>query len=132
MDLTVVLSIVIVALFAAGWTTLRRRPQPMPAQADMPTHPYHCVAVEARGGGCEAVRRMAGQRFLAAHAPALPLSGCNQSRCECIYLHYEDRRHHNRRDPYIHARRAPITELAQDRRVTSGRRKTDVLAQPVL
>ncbi|ENO90396.1 hypothetical protein [Thauera linaloolentis] len=132
MDLTVVLGLIIALLCFAAWTSLRRRTQPLPVRAGMPNHPYHCVTIEARDSGCDAVRRMAGERFLAARAPRLPLPGCRRGNCECIYLHYEDRRHHNRRDPYVHAQRMQFTDVPQDRRNTPGRRKTDLLVHPML
>jgi hypothetical protein len=48
---------------------------------------------------CGAAERIAGQKFLAAHAPQLPLGGCDQSTtCQCRYQHLEDRRQEMRRD----------------------------------
>ncbi|MCV2219287.1 hypothetical protein [Thauera sp. Sel9] len=129
MEFAVVLALIAGVL--AGWLLLQRRTPPAPARTEMPQHPYHCVALEARGDGCEAVRKLAGQRFLAAHAPHLPLADCESSRCECIYRHHEDRRHYNRRDPYVHAQRMQFIDAREDRRSASGRRKTDLMLHPM-
>jgi len=48
-------------------------------------------------GSCEAARSVAGQRFLTAQAPMLPLGGCDAPECRCTYLHFDDRRTDYRR-----------------------------------
>lgn len=78
-------------------------------------HPYHCVALATRGRACEAVRMLQGRRFLAAEAPRLPLSGCGMAGCSCVYEHFKDRRHHDRRT-------ADRQFQAADRRVGERRR----------
>jgi len=62
-------------------------------------HPYRAVTVYSRSDCCEAAQRLAGQKFLAAHAPRLPLGGCTQAEsCQCRYKHLQDRRVEMRRD----------------------------------
>lgn len=43
-------------------------------------------------GGCPSIRNLEGKRFLEQEAPILPLPGCNASRCDCVYVHHDDRR----------------------------------------
>jgi len=63
------------------------------------THPYRAIMVYSRVACCDAARRLAGQKFLAAHAPQLPLGGCDHpASCQCRYRHLEDRRQEMRRD----------------------------------
>ncbi len=63
------------------------------------THPYRAVSVYSRVDACPAARRIENKKFLAAHAPQLPLGGCsNPSTCQCRYRHFEDRRQEIRRD----------------------------------
>jgi len=133
MNLTLVFGAVTVGLVLLGWRLSLRsaaRDQPM-VGAGPQRHPFHCVVVETKGGGCAASRRLAGQRFLASQAPQLPLSGCSQANCNCVYQHFEDRRHHTRRDPYVHKLDLPVVESSQDRRLHSGRRRTDLQIHPV-
>jgi|GEM_PF-1661338 len=63
-------------------------------------HPFRSVSVYSRDlNCCAAAKRIDGHKFLAAHAPELPLGGCsNQGRCSCRYRHYLDRRSDTRRD----------------------------------
>ena len=43
-------------------------------------------------GHCAAVQVLQGKRFLEREAPPLPVTGCTASRCECVYVHHDDRR----------------------------------------
>ena len=62
-------------------------------------HPYRAVTVYSKVSCCAAARRLDGQKFLAAHAPRLPLGGCSQpDTCQCRYNHLVDRRQDTRRD----------------------------------
>jgi len=75
--------------------TTKRRSAPPKAVS----HPYRAIIIYSRIDCCGAAERLAGQKFLAAHAPKLPLGGCDQlSRCQCRYRHLEDRRQEARRD----------------------------------
>ena len=63
------------------------------------SYPYRAIMVYSRVACCGAAERLEGQKFLAAHAPKLPLGGCDQpSSCQCRYRHLEDRRQEARRD----------------------------------
>ncbi len=85
-------------------------------------NPYHAVAIRVRGKGCDMARRVVGKRFLSSEAPMLPLSGCSSPVCSCKYVHFDDRRHYDRRGPH------PIRGYGgDDRRFARGRRLLDGL-----
>jgi hypothetical protein len=86
---------------------------------------WHAVSIVWLRYGCEAVRMLGGQRFLAAEAPRLPLAGCSAvEACQCKYKHHEDRRGSTRRRedrlglPQRH-------HTGTERRVASTRRHSD-------
>lgn len=132
MNLTLLILVLTLGLLLLGWKIFRRSADPVhPVSQESQHHPFHCVVVEARGGGCEAARKLADMRFLASDAPHLPLPQCSEAVCNCVYHHFEDRRHHLRRDPYVHRPHQSNAQPAQDRRVRSGRRLTDLHIHPV-
>ncbi len=60
---------------------------------------FHAVSIRPGLICCGAAEKLAGQRFLSVEAPELPLEGCDADRCECVYVHHDDRRSgHDRRD----------------------------------
>lgn len=63
-----------------------------PAARRKPPGGFHGVTVRPCLEACQAAQAVAGERFLSKDAPALPLPGCNQARCDCTYGHYSDRR----------------------------------------
>lgn len=57
------------------------------------------VVIHSADGCCKAAERNGGQKFLAAHAPQLPLGTCDTpQQCRCRYKHLTDRRQESRRD----------------------------------
>jgi hypothetical protein len=105
---------------------LFRRAHPHPAQptslvARPPT--YHCVEIQGDDPSCASARQLAGRRFLSDEAPALPVPGCDQPHCRCRYVHHEDRRQHDRRNPYGQWALPP--SLAGERRARADRRRAD-------
>ena len=69
------------------------------ANANREQHPYRSVSINSRSRTCAAASRIQGRRFLSAHAPQLPLGGCEQAQqCQCRYQHHVDRRQGARRD----------------------------------
>lgn len=96
------------------------------SRASVGAHPYHCVAVQARDVACDVVRSVADERFLAAEAPTIPLSGCTEQACRCIYVHFDDRRAIDRRALTTFDTRPP--HLRRDMRGEArGRRRGDKL-----
>ena len=84
---------------------------------------FHGIAVEPGDEACEAVRRLAGRRFLSEDAPRLPLDECQcVEGCRCVYRHYSDRRTEVRRDADMGL---PYRHVPGDKRLGVGRRITD-------
>lgn len=86
---------------------------------------FHGVSIQARDEGCAAAQRLKGVRFLAYEAPGLPLPGCGARECTCVYAHFDDRRHHNRRDPYLNKVYMTPEDMVERRRAPRGRREAD-------
>ena len=102
-------------------TSARKRSRER-AQSGTANHPYRAVSVYSQSDQCEAAKRLRRTKFLAAHAPSLPLGGCTQSdQCRCKYRHYKDRRQEVRRDS-DHGM-PPRVWLESERRHRKDRRK---------
>jgi len=79
-------------------------------------------------GGCSAIKGLEDKRFLERDAPSFPLPGCTAARCNCVYVHHEDRRS-GRKD------RRGLSQINKDfldysgkpnRRMQRGRRASDL------
>ena len=84
---------------------------------------YQSVSIAHASKCCAAVKALAGQRFLAANAPSLPLPSCTlASQCKCKFQKYDDRRDDDER-------RLPGTASkwygGSEKRRSRGRRDTD-------
>lgn len=53
---------------------------------------FHAVSIEPCSHACSAVKALHGKRYLAREVMSLPVPGCDESRCQCTYKHYADRR----------------------------------------
>ena len=53
---------------------------------------YHGAVMEPGFDSCKAADLLRGERYLPADAPALPLPGCDKSKCECVIRPSQDRR----------------------------------------
>ena len=53
---------------------------------------FHGVSVKPGQHACAAVQALAGQRFLPAEVPAVPLKACDVQKCQCAFSHHGDRR----------------------------------------
>ena len=85
-------------------------------------NPYHAVSIETGSKACAEARKLEGRRYLSASAPMLPVKGCTQAKCQCRYVHHNDRR--NARDRRVNFAN-PHAHKMNDRREGSGRRMTD-------
>lgn len=77
---------------------------------------------------CEAVKAIANKRFLDIEQiiPALPLSNCNVSACDCKYAYYEDRRTQTEDRRHLASLQSELHSGGTDRRRKKrGRRKVD-------
>ena len=113
-------------------TTARRKTTTRPARkrssshlaANEPTHPYRAVTIRSMENCCAAAERNTGQKFLAAHAPQLPLGTCDQpQQCRCRYKYLSDRRQETRRDVDFGLPGQPYH--GEDRRYRRTRRKSE-------
>ena len=93
-----------------------------PAQKDRAR--FHAVSIKPGSYACSAANEIAGQRFLAAEAPNLPLPGCDAAECECHFTHHNDRRTgKDRRSPFTSGGIAAATgTFAGERRKGEDRR----------
>ncbi len=119
--------LVCVGLLAYAVRRLRVSKQAAPARGGTEQHPFHCVEVVAGDSACAAVRQLAGVRFLSAQAPQLPVVGCSAAACGCRYLHRDDRRQEDRRNPYGQHGSVP-PGITGERRARVERRKA--MAEP--
>ena len=92
-----------------------------------PDGEYHAVSIRFAENACFAVKRRAGERYLASDPPELPLKDCDAPRCECYFAHHKDRRSgHDRRSPYDPAIGSSGTGVHEiERRQSGGRREND-------
>lgn len=124
MDIDVMWFVIVAAIAVWLGTMLRRQRAIRREQEDEgeAPNPYHAVAIRVRGKGCDAAREAQGRRYLSTEAPLLPLAGCSSASCACQYVHFDDRRHYDRRGPF------PTRIFSGgERRSVSGRRLLDGL-----
>jgi hypothetical protein len=74
----------------------KRRVVPHHAKAAKPKN-YAAVSIRTNTRACSAAQDLSGKRFLALHAPVVPLTGCTTRPCPCRYEHFADRRMDDRR-----------------------------------
>ena len=84
---------------------------------------YHCVEVRAGDFTCGAAEKLEHVRYLSDEAPSLPVPGCRVERCTCSYIHHDDRRDDDRRNPYGHWSNVPPA-IAGERRSRTERRQS--------
>lgn len=125
--------VVSAAAIAWGWHRFSSQKKPAPAAAPRQrVRPvFHCVEVCAGEHACEAAGRLGNVRYLSGQAPGLPLAGCDAQACACRYIHHDDRREDDRRNPYGHWSTMP-TELNGERRARRDRRSWDRGQRPVM
>jgi hypothetical protein len=114
-----------VAAVAVWWYyAVRQKKQQMALAAKQATRkPYHCVEVHPGIPACGAAQRIGSTRFLSDEAPILPVSGCTMAKCTCRYIHHDDRREDDRRNPYGRWSNAPPA-IVGERRSRIDRRKS--------
>ncbi len=89
--------------------------------------PFHAVTVRTTAKSCAAAHEIAGQKYLSAEAPRLPLESCDCANCPCRYMHSADRRGRQRRT--LDSERIMRRILGENRH-GRGRRQTDRPSQP--
>ena len=118
--LTVVATLV---AFAFWWRYLgKRKPSrasPVRVVKRVPGN-FHCVELRYPSDACDAVKRIGEMRFLSGTAPEIPVPGCVAAKCSCRYVHHDDRRYRDRRNPVAYQ---PPASAAGQRRTKRDRRK---------
>lgn len=90
-------------------------------------HPFRAVVIHSTEGCCDAAHRNSNQKFLALHAPQLPLGTCDRPQnCRCRYKHLTDRRQDMRRDEDHGLPGQPY--YGQNRRYRKNRRRPEPLS----
>lgn len=87
---------------------------------------FAAVSIKPGKFPCDAAARILHKRYLTADAPPLPLADCDHARCDCLYVHHDDRREdeNDRRLPNSLSERL-FGQTQKERRTRQGRRKTD-------
>jgi hypothetical protein len=91
-------------------------------------NPYQAAEIEYDPDcACDAVKRIAGKRFLVSKVPTIPMPDCDQSECKCTYVRYRDRRHWSadRRSFYSLQTEIYRSEGGEDRRKKEDRRVSE-------
>ena len=87
---------------------------------------FRAVEIKPGSNACEAARELQGEIFLSRDAPLTPLQDCTAQKCNCKYVHYEDRRQEfDRRDPLEAGWRTREALGETNRRSRRPRRKSD-------
>lgn len=88
---------------------------------------HHAVTISPMAGGCEAAENLPARRYLVDEAPLLPLPECTKSRCDCRYIHHQDRRspESERRRPHGAFVDTALLRDIGERRSSRGRRRED-------
>ena len=120
------LAVVIFAVLAAVWqrhTHYKKRQALIDKEARKQLNKLHCVEIRAGLNACESVKLLNDRRLLSDEAPLIPLPDCNIQQCTCRYAHFDDRRQHDRRNPYGQWTSIPPA-LTGERRSRNDRRKS--------
>jgi len=95
------------------------------APIDWQDCPYRCVSIRRPGRSCQAVRAIAGRRYLPHEAPRLPLEACDEAFCSCGFRRHRDRRSHERRNAFDPRTACWTADQEERRALRRGRRKGD-------
>lgn len=115
----------LIAIAAAYWwrSATRQQRKAVHAAGRDTDKRYHCVEIRSGNAACRAVRSLELTRFLSDEAPRLPVPGCTAQKCTCRYVHFEDRRQQDRRNPYGQWASVPPA-IVGERRARSDRRRS--------
>ena len=88
---------------------------------------FHAVSIKFDADACLNAKALQGRRFLASDAPNLPLDNCDAARCNCRFVHHDDRRSgKDRRSPFGSAGMGAVTgRFEKERRDGDDRRQHD-------
>lgn len=91
---------------------------------------YRATSIVQGKAACRAAKALGDRRFLDADrvTPRIPMPECDSARCNCTYLHLDDRRNSEEDRRHPNMLRAELYDRtgAEDRRLRKrGRRRTD-------
>jgi hypothetical protein len=88
---------------------------------------FRAISVVPGSNACAAAIAVAGKRVLGSAAPRLPLAECTKAAdCKCRYQKFADRRDEEEdRRLFSTGIRTTMSETAQSRRKSKGRRESD-------
>lgn len=89
-----------VAGFGWRWIASLKKPAKATVAGKAASKTFHCVEVHKGIHACKAVQDLGSTRFLSDEAPHLPVPGCTAAQCTCSFIHHDDRRDDDRRNPY--------------------------------
>ena len=103
---------------------LRNQDKQNPGATDFP---YRAAEIVVEENACDAVRPLAGNRFLLDDVPHIPLAECTSRKCTCTYVRHRDRRnkYQERRAEFSALTNAYVTTGNSERRASGGRRADD-------
>lgn len=116
------------------WVLLVRRSAPKPTERpQLEQHKpeakgeFHAVSIKFDADACLHAKALQGRRFLAREAPNLPLDKCDATKCDCRFVHHEDRRSgKDRRSPFGSGGVGAVTgRFEAERREGGDRRRND-------
>lgn len=88
---------------------------------------FRAVSLQCDTGACDAALALGNKRFLPADLGPLPLADCNSPKCNCTYVHHDDRRsaEGDKRAPSALSTDLYHTSGKPERRTRKGRRESD-------
>lgn len=89
--------------------------------------PYRAAEIVIEDCACDAVRGLAGNRFLLDEVPHIPVADCTSRKCTCTYIRHKDRRnkYQERRAEFSALTNAYVKTGHSERRGSAGRRADD-------
>lgn len=90
-----------------------------------PGNPFAAVSIRpCADRPCKAVLAMAGTRYLAVRAPALPVAGCGRGSCGCRFVRHADRRSSGDRRDLFARFGGLVPNASKERRKREERRRS--------
>lgn len=86
---------------------------------------FHCVHIRYPATACMAVKKLTNERFLASEAPSLPVPGCTAGRCECSFVHHDDRRDDTLERREFHTLKTQVFPEEKNKRALSSDRRDE-------
>jgi hypothetical protein len=124
MVMQILVFVLSLAVAGLGWRWIASRKKPAKAMVagKAASKTFHCVEVRKGSHACKAVQELGSTRFLSDEAPRLPVPGCTAGQCTCSFIHHDDRREDDRRNPYGQFANLPPL-ISGERRSRVERRK---------